>query len=67
MCIYTVDRVENKGTKYNSFRTYAVVSLGFGLRKTPESGTAASKKGFPKLSKLKRVLRLRLEQSLTTK
>ena len=34
MCINTVYRVENKGTKYNSLLTYAVVSLCFGSKIT---------------------------------
>ena len=34
MSINTVGRVENKGLEHNSFLTYAVASLSFGLTKT---------------------------------
>ena len=57
MCTYTVDTEENKGTVYNSFVTYAVVSLHFGWKGLPWRDTVASKKVCPKLSRLKRILR----------
>ena len=37
MYVYTVDKVESKGTTHYFLRTYAVTSLYFELRKTPQS------------------------------
>ena len=48
MCIYTIDRVENKGTTCTYFPTYAVVSQCFGLRTTPLSAIPQQVRGFVK-------------------
>ena len=53
MWIYDVDRVVNKRITYNSFRTFAIVSLRFSIGKIPEHETAANMKVCPKLTKIK--------------
>ena len=67
MFTQSVDRVENKGTTYNYFPTYAVVSLCFGLRKPPLRAKPKQVRRFVEvLSKHKCILRPRREQSLTS-
>ena len=58
MCIYTVDRVEKKGTIHNSFLTYGCsITVLRAEEDSPERYIAASKNVCPKLSKLKRIRR----------
>ena len=46
MRMFTTDRVENKGSKYNPFLTYAVVSLCFGMKRTPMSAITKQVRRF---------------------